>query len=81
MSHIELNHDTVCLTNDIAAVICNEGLAVNIDELRDKRLGELGVCSQPAKCDVFGPLVLNWEVKKNHNIDKISYITYSKALT
>lgn len=33
---MELNDDSRPLTDDIAAVISNEGLAVNIDELRDK---------------------------------------------
>lgn len=56
-----LHDDSRRLTNDIAAVISNEGLAVNIDELCDKRLGELGMCSQAAECDVLCPLVLNWE--------------------
>lgn len=32
---------------------------MNIDELCDKRLGELGMCSQAAECDVLRPLVLN----------------------
>ena len=48
------------LTNDIAAVISNEGLAVNIDELCDERLGELGMSSQAAEGDVLRPQVLNW---------------------
>lgn len=48
------------LTNDIAAVISNEGFAVNIDELCDKRLRELGMGSQATECDVIRPLVLNW---------------------
>lgn len=55
---LKLN-DSRWLTNDIAAVICNEGFAVNIDELCDKRLRELGMCSQATECDVLRPLVLN----------------------
>lgn len=53
-------------TDDIAAVISNEGLAVNVDELCDKRLGEQGMFPQAAECDVLRPQVLNWWGKHNH---------------
>lgn len=39
---------------------------MNIDELCDERLGELGMCSQAAKCDVLRPLVLNCGANQNH---------------
>lgn len=58
------SNDNPCrLTNDVAAVISDHGLAVNIDELCDQRLGELGMCSQAAECDVLCPHVLNWGAK------------------
>ncbi len=71
---MELNDDSMRLTNDIAAVISNEGLAVHIDELSDKRLGELRMCPQAAECDVLCPLVLHWEGgKPDHIIHKRNY--------
>lgn len=47
------------LTNDVAAVVSDQGLAVDVDELRDLRLAELGMCPQAAKRDVLAPLVLH----------------------
>lgn len=47
------------LTNDIAAIISNEGFAVNINQLSDQRPGELGMSSQATQCDVLRPLVLH----------------------
>lgn len=56
------------LTNDIAAVISNEGLAVNIDEFCDRWLGELGMRPQSAQCDVLCPLILHCRPEQNHII-------------
>lgn len=49
------------LTNNITTIISNKGLAVYINELCDKRAGELAMCSQATNCDVLGPFVLNWQ--------------------
>lgn len=48
------------LTDDVAAVVSDQGLAVNVDELCDQRLGEPGVRPQAAERDVLAPLVLHW---------------------
>lgn len=68
------------LTDDIATVVRDESLAVNIDELCDQRLGELGVCPQAAEGDVLRPLVLNWERGGNRDsvIPKAMISKYSK---
>lgn len=47
------------LTDDVTAVISNECLAVNIDELGDELLGELGMRSEAAEGDVLRPLILH----------------------
>lgn len=62
-----------CLTYYVAAIISNEGLAVNIDKLSDKWLGELGMCPQATERDVLCPLVLNWETNQSDGIQERWY--------
>lgn len=47
------------LTDDVAAVVGDQGLAVNIDELCDQWLVELGMSPRAAERDVLAPLVLH----------------------
>lgn len=79
---IQLSHDSRSklsvslsewLTNDVASIISNEGLAVNVDQLCDKWLGELRMCPQATECDVLCPLFLNWEIKPGGMIQERWY--------
>lgn len=48
------------LTDDVAAVVSDQGLAVNVDEFSDERRRELRVSSQATEGDVLRPHVFNW---------------------
>lgn len=45
----------VALTNDDCPVICNEQLAVDIDELRDQVSAQLSMCAKPTDGHVIPP--------------------------
>lgn len=57
------------LTNDVAAVVGDQRLAVDVDELRDGCVAELGVRAHATQRDVLRPFVLHWSVRRNSGHD------------
>lgn len=48
------------LTDDVAAVVCDQRLAVDVDELGDGGMAEIGVRAHATHRDVLRPFILHW---------------------
>lgn len=54
-----------CLTDDVAAVVSNQRLAVDIDELSDGCTAELSASAHATQRDVLRPFILHWGGRRN----------------